>query len=158
LVLSAAYVVAQPRLLAGRDPAAVTAVQLAAGAFGALPIAGWYDGVPSAPPGPVALLVLAGLVVAGTLGPFTLFAYGQSRVAPEVAGAFLNLEPLVGAFTGALAFGDPLGVPQVVGGAAVLGGIALSAAPLLRPRRRPVRLTLIKGGGRTVEEPADLAA
>ncbi len=132
LVLCAAYVVAQPRVLAGRDPVAVTAAQLAAGAAVALPIAGWFDGAPLAPPGPVALLVLAGLIVGGTLAPFTLFAYGQVRVAPEVAGAFLNLEPLVGAVAGAVAFGDPLGVPQVLGGGAILGGIALSAAPLLR--------------------------
>jgi O-acetylserine/cysteine efflux transporter len=46
VVLSAAYVVAQPRVLAGRDPVAVTAVQLGAGALVALPIAGWFDGAP----------------------------------------------------------------------------------------------------------------
>jgi O-acetylserine/cysteine efflux transporter len=145
LVVSAAYVVAQPRLLAGRDPVAVTAVQLAAGALVALPIAGLFDGVPAAPPGPLALLVLAGLIVAGTLGPFTLFAYGQSRVTAEVAGAFLNLEPLVGAVLGALAFGDPLGAPQLLGGTAILGGIALSAAPLLR-RTRPARVYRLPAG------------
>jgi O-acetylserine/cysteine efflux transporter len=38
--------------------------------------------------------------VGGTLLPFTLFAYAQGRVSPEVAGAFLNLEPLVGAVAG----------------------------------------------------------
>jgi drug/metabolite transporter (DMT)-like permease len=161
LLLSATYVVAQPRLLAGRDPVAVTAVQLAAGALVALPIAGWFDGAPPAPPGPVALLVLAGLILGGTLVPFTLFAIGQSRVTPEVAGAFLNLEPLVGVVAGALAFGDPLGVPQVLGGTAILGGIALSAAPLLRtrpaPARRPTSVRLAPVPARLAPVPARLA-
>ena len=58
----------------------------------------------------------------GTVGPFALFAYGQSRVAPELAGAFLNLEPLVGTAAGALAFGDPFGPLQLLGGAVILTG------------------------------------
>src|SRR6266566_2355859 len=50
---------------------------------------------------------LAGVAVVGTLAPFTLFAYGQSKVSAEVAGAFVNLEPVVGAAAGAVVFGDP---------------------------------------------------
>jgi hypothetical protein len=72
------------------------------------------------------VVALAALALAGTLAPFALFAYGQSRVAPELAGAFLNLEPLVGTAAGALAFGDPFGAPQLVGGTVILIGIALS--------------------------------
>ena len=75
------------------------------------------------------MLALAALAIAGTLGPFALFAYGQSRVAPELAGAFLNLEPLVGTAAGALAFGDPFGPPSCCGGAVILRGIALSTTP-----------------------------
>ena len=75
-------------------------------------------------------------LAAGTLLPFTLFAYGQSRVSPEVAGAFLNIEPLVGAVAGIVVFADPFGVAQAVGGGAIIGGIALSMLPLLRPARR----------------------
>jgi drug/metabolite transporter (DMT)-like permease len=56
LVLSAAFTVAQAGLLPGRDPVAVTA-----------------------------LLAAAGLTLAGTLAPSTLFAYGQARVSAEVA-------------------------------------------------------------------------
>ena len=65
--------------------------------------------------------------------PFTLFAYGQRRVPAEVAGAFLNLEPLVGAIAGIVAFGDPAGSRQLAGGTAIAVGIALSSLPLLRP-------------------------
>ncbi|MGC1286739.1 MAG: DMT family transporter, partial [Streptosporangiaceae bacterium] len=78
------------------------------------------------------LLAAAGLVFCGTILPFTLFAYAQSRVAADVAGAFLNLEPLVGAVAGAVAFGDPAGLAQAVGGAAILIGIVLSSLQLRR--------------------------
>jgi hypothetical protein len=80
------------------------------------------------------VLAVAALAAGGTLLPFTLFAFGQSRVSAEVAGAFFNLEPLVGAITGAVAFGDPAGLAQVAGGAAILAGIALSSLPLLTTR------------------------
>ena len=50
-------------------------------------------------------------------------------MAPELAGTFLNLEPLVGTAAGALAFGDPFGPSQLVGGAVILAGIALSTTP-----------------------------
>ena len=70
--------------------------------------------------------------------PFALFAYGQVRVSAEVAGAFLNLEPLVGAVAGAVVFRNPVGAEQVLGGAAILAGIGLSSLPLLAVRRRPV--------------------
>jgi O-acetylserine/cysteine efflux transporter len=127
VALSACFVVAQPALLAGRDPMAVTAVQMIAGGLAAVPNAA-LEGLPHAPAsaGPVAALVA--LALAGTLLPFALFAYGQSRVAPELAGAFLNLEPLVGTAMGALAFGDPFGMPQLVGGTVILIGIALSTS------------------------------
>ena len=75
------------------------------------------------------MLALVALAIAGTVGPFALFAYGQSRVAPELAGTFLNLEPLVGTAAGALAFGDPFGPAQLLGGAVILAGIALSTTP-----------------------------
>jgi hypothetical protein len=67
--------------------------------------------------------------------PFTLFAWAQARISPAVAGAFLNLEPLVGVALGVAAFGDPLGVPQIVGGMAILAGIGLNAVPLGGRRR-----------------------
>jgi O-acetylserine/cysteine efflux transporter len=135
LVCSASFTVAQARLLAGRDPVAVTAVQFLVAALATLPLAAITEGSPAAPGGAGALLATAGLVLVGTLAPFTLFAYGQARVSAESAGAFLNLEPLVGAAAGAVVFGDPVGIAQAAGGAAILTGIALSSLPLLRTRR-----------------------
>jgi drug/metabolite transporter (DMT)-like permease len=138
--VSAVFTVCQPDLLAGRDPIAVTAVQFAAAAALAVPVAVAREGAGLArlpqglpqglgPGGVLAWAAVAGLVVAGTVLPFTLFAWAQSRTTPEVAGAFLNLEPVVGAAAGALVFGDPFGRLQVAGGLAVLAGIALSARP-----------------------------
>jgi drug/metabolite transporter (DMT)-like permease len=149
LFLSAAFVVAQPRMLAGRDPVAVTAVQVLAAALATVPAAWLLDGPPStaltraagwlggSPSGTAAGLAVAGLAIAGTLAPFTLFAYGQARVPPEIAGAFLNIEPVVGAIAGALVFGDAVGFAQLLGGAAVLGGIGLSAVPSAPPAAPP---------------------
>ncbi len=131
LILSATATVAQSRLLAGRDPVAVTAVQFLGAALGALPVAALTESAPAAPGGAGPVLAVAVLVAGGTLLPFTLFAFGQSRVSAEVAGAFLNLEPLVGAIAGAVAFGDPVGLAQAAGGVAIVAGIGLSSLPLL---------------------------
>jgi O-acetylserine/cysteine efflux transporter len=140
LVLSAALIVAQGRLLNGRDPVAVTAVQFLGAALGTLPVAVVTGGVPAVPGSTGPLLAVVALAGGGTLLPFTLFAFGQSRVSAEVAGAFVNIEPLVGAIVGAVAFRDPVGLAQVVGGVAVVAGIGLSSLPLsslpLSPRRR----------------------
>jgi len=135
LLLSATVTVAQGRLLTGRDPVAVTAVQFLGAALGSLPVAALTEGAPVAAGGSGPVLAVLALALAGTLAPFTLFAFGQSRVSAEVAGAFLNLEPLVGALAGAVAFGDPVGLAQVAGGVAILAGIALSSLPLLTGRR-----------------------
>jgi O-acetylserine/cysteine efflux transporter len=152
LLLSAAFTVAQAGLLPGRDPVAVTAVQFLAAALAALPVAAVTEPLPAVPAGPGVLLAAAGLTLAGTLAPSTLFAYGQARVSAEVAGAFVNLEPLVGVAAGAVAFGDPAGLAQGAGGAAILSGIVLSSLPLLRPihpgrmRTAPPRLQGIAMG------------
>jgi O-acetylserine/cysteine efflux transporter len=127
--LSAGFIVVQPRLLAGRDAAAVTAVQFAGGALVAMPVALLTEGLPHGPGGPTSALALAALAVAGTPLPFWLFAFGQARVSAELAGAFLNLEPVVGAATGWLALGEAASSAQIIGALAVLAGIAMSTAP-----------------------------
>ncbi|HEX3190203.1 MAG TPA: DMT family transporter [Streptosporangiaceae bacterium] len=147
LLLSAMVTVAQGRLLAGRDPVAVTAVQFLGATLGSLPIAAVSEGVPAAPAGAGVVLAVVALALAGTLLPFTLFAFGQSRVSAEVAGAFLNLEPLVGAIAGAVVFGDPAGLAQAGGGAAILAGIALSSLPLLAGRRVARRAEAVVAAG-----------
>jgi drug/metabolite transporter (DMT)-like permease len=132
--------VAQGDLLAGRDPVAVTAIQFAAAAAVTLPFALITEGGPPAPVRLAPVLAVLALTVLGTVVPFTLFAYGQKHVSAELAGSFLNLEPLVGAVAGVLFFANPAGPRQLAGGGAIVAGIALSSLPLLSGRgRRPRR-------------------
>jgi O-acetylserine/cysteine efflux transporter len=138
-VLSAAFIVVQPRLLAGRDAAAVTAVQFVAGAVISVPAGLLGEGLPTAPPAAGPLLAFLALAIVGTLLPFWLFAHGQIRVPAALAGAFVNLEPVVGALTGWVAFGDATGPSQIAGAGAVLLGIVLSAtASAAGPEVEPV--------------------
>jgi O-acetylserine/cysteine efflux transporter len=129
VTISAAFIVVQPTLLAGRDPAAVTAVQLGAGGLAALPLAIVLEGAPPAPANADTVVAVLALALTGTMLAFWLFAWAQARVPAELAGAFVNLEPLVGALTGAVVFHDVVGPAQVVGGVAILAGIALGALP-----------------------------
>ena len=122
-------------------------MQFLGATLGSLPVAVVSEGAPATPAGFGAPLAVVALAVAGTLLPFTLFAFGQDPGVGRSRRAFLNLEPLVGAITGAVAFGDPVGLAQVFGGMAILAGIALSSLPLLAGRRMARRATLVAGTG-----------
>ncbi len=86
-------------------------------------------GLPHAPASSGPAVCFVALVFVGTIAPFWLFAYGQARVSGRAAGGFVNLEPLVGAAVGWVAFADPLGPWQVVGALAVISGILISLVP-----------------------------
>ena len=144
VLLGAGMTVAQGGLLKNRDPVAVTAVQFLGAAVAALPFAAATEGAPTAPAGAGPVLALVALTAVATLLPYSLFAYGQRCVPPEIAGAFLNLEPLVGAIAGILVFGDPAGLPQLGGGIAILAGIGMGSLPILAGRRK-VRLAGLGG-------------
>jgi len=125
-VLGAALIVVQGGLLEGRDPVAVTAVQMGAAALFALVFA-LPTALPAGAPEPGQALALGALISVGSLIPFSLYAYGQARVSAEAAGAFVNLEPVVGVASGVLAFGNPFGPWQALGAVLVIAGLALSA-------------------------------
>jgi O-acetylserine/cysteine efflux transporter len=137
LLLSATVTVAQSRLLRGRDPMALTAMMFVGATAAALPVALATEPLPAAPPGLGPAMAVLGLAAAGTLLPFTFFLYGQKQVSAEVAGAFVNLEPLVGAVAGVVLFGNPAGPVQLAGGAVILIGIGLSSLPALHHRTPP---------------------
>ncbi|MGK4301979.1 EamA family transporter, partial [Klebsiella pneumoniae] len=70
-MLSAAVTVAQGRLLKGRDPIALTAVQFLGASLAALPFAA-REGLPAAPASVAVVLATAGVTICGTLIPFSL--------------------------------------------------------------------------------------
>src|SRR6266852_3336816 len=84
LFLSATVTVAQGRLLAGHDPVAVTAVLFLGATLGSLPVAVVTAGAPAVPCGAGPVLAVAAMALARTLPPFSMFAFGQSRVSAEV--------------------------------------------------------------------------
>lgn len=146
-LISAGFTVSQARLLRGRDPIAVTAVQLMAAAAAVLPFTLLTEAGPGGPTSSAALLAVIGLILAGTVLPTALFAAAQSKVSADVAGAFMNLEPLVGAAAGMALFGDPAGLVQLAGGAAILAGIGLSSFQVVRSERlRRVSVPARPGG------------
>src|SRR5499427_2940434 len=147
LLVSAMFTMAQTQLLAGRDPVAATAVQFLGAALAVLPFAALTEGHPAVPGAAGPVLATAALAAGGTLLPFALFAYAQSRVPAEVAGAFFNIEPFVGAVAGAVFFGNPVGPGQLAGGATVLAGIGLSSLPLLARGRAAGRRAAAPGSG-----------
>jgi O-acetylserine/cysteine efflux transporter len=132
---SAAFTVSQARLLRDRDPVAVTALQLMAAAVATAPVALLTGGLHAGPMSSGPVLATVALVLAGTVGPTTLFTFAQSRVPADVAGAFLNLEPLVGAIAGTVLFANPMGPVQLAAGAAILAGIGLSSLGAFRGSR-----------------------
>jgi O-acetylserine/cysteine efflux transporter len=123
------YIVAQPSLLAGRDAVAVTAVQMGAASIVLAPVAVLSEPAPRMS-GSIALALL-GLVLVGSLLPFALYAWGQARVPHELAGAFLNVEALVGGLIGVVAFHNRMGLEQVLAVALIAVGLLLvtAAAP-----------------------------
>ena len=164
VLVGSVFTLIQARLLPGQDVIAVSAAQFLASAAVVVPVALLTEGLPTPSPGTgwsiSALAAAAALATIGTVLPYTLFAYGQTGVAPEIAGAFLNLETLVAAFLGATLFGEHLGLGQAIGALALLGGIYLStgrpsADPLLaEPELVPV--TQLRTTRKMVMDDADL--
>lgn len=120
-------------VLAG--PAAVTVIMAAVGTAVAVPV--W--GAPSLHlrPETWGALLVSGLV--STLVASSAWQIGSVRAPAASAGVFINLEPLVGAAIGVLAFGDPLTWPLAAGGALILGGSLLTvlAGPAHDPPAEP---------------------
>ena len=160
-VASAGFTVSQARLLRGRDPVAVTGLQLMAAAALTLPVAAVTEHHSAGPVSPAVVLATIGLILAGTVGPTVAFAFGQSRVPADVAGAFLNIEPLVGGLLGMVLFANPAGPAQLAGATAIVAGIGLSTfevvAGELRRRTAAVAAATLAAGATTDAVPRPVA-
>jgi drug/metabolite transporter (DMT)-like permease len=75
-------------------------------------------------------LAVGGLGLVSTLLATLLWNWGLSRVSASIAGVFVNLEPLVGAFLGVMLFHDQVTLLGVGAGACVIGAsVAVTRAP-----------------------------
>lgn len=105
-----------------RSALAVPAVMLIVATAAVAPLAVALHGWP-----PVHLSVGAwgGIVGQGLLSTFAATAawqFGAARVDSASAGIFINIEPLIGALVGVTLFHDPVGLPVVIGGLAIMAG------------------------------------
>jgi len=80
------------------------------------------------------------IAVVCTVAAVGLFFAGLERVGPTSASILATVEPLVTVLLACLVFGEVLGTMQLVGGAAMLGGVlvVLDARLSRRAARRPI--------------------
>jgi drug/metabolite transporter (DMT)-like permease len=70
-----------------------------------------------------------------TILPFGLFLYGLRTISASLASLTATLEPVVGSAVAVLVLGEQLMLPQILGGLAIAGAVALiEAADLLLAR------------------------
>lgn len=65
---------------------------------------------------------IAGQGLLSTIVAIVAWQLGASHVSAASSGVFLNLEPLVGAVSGVVLFGDAMTLNLIVGGAAIPSG------------------------------------
>jgi drug/metabolite transporter (DMT)-like permease len=128
------------RVLVGRDPMVMTCLGCL---WGALPliVLVWVGGglTPLTETTDLQRGLLVYLGVGCTAANFALFNHALKRTTVERASAFQYLVPVLSALIAFAFLGEPLTWPLVVGGVAVLGGIALTqqrGPPDRRPEAR----------------------
>jgi DME family drug/metabolite transporter len=131
----AGYTLAAKRMLAaGHTPETVMAGAFGLGAVLLLPVlaitgAGWM-----VEPGGAALIVFLGIVP--TAVAYLLFARGLRRLSAAETATLTLAEPLTAALLGVIVLSERMSAPAAAGGALILGGLLVLAAPDVR-RRRP---------------------
>ncbi|MET9493447.1 DMT family transporter [Streptomyces sp. NPDC006552] len=108
----------------GQDALSLTYHQTVAGAGGFLVASLWEAGDWHLP-GATAAALLAYLAVACSVGGFLLYNYGLSRMTSSVAVNILNLVPVFGVLGAVVINGESVRLPQVLGGAIIITGVAL---------------------------------
>jgi drug/metabolite transporter (DMT)-like permease len=61
------------------------------------------------------ILLALGLVMISTVLPYLFYTKGLSRIDSGKASILASIEPIVSAFVGILAFGEPMGMPVLLG-------------------------------------------
>ncbi|MDQ7819061.1 MAG: EamA family transporter [Armatimonadota bacterium] len=78
---------------------------------------------------PAEWVLMALIVVCGTVVPFGLFLYGLRSISGTVASLTATVEPVVGSAAAVLILGEALGAVQVAGALAILAGVLLVQTP-----------------------------
>jgi drug/metabolite transporter (DMT)-like permease len=130
LGISLAWILLNQHLVQRHSPLVVTAYGLGAGT---LMLIAWVvpmDGLPPVHLSRTAWLALAASGLLCTTSTTLLWNWGMTRVPASRAGAFLNLEPLIGSLLGVFLLGDQLGPAAWTGGALILGAaVTLTLRP-----------------------------
>jgi drug/metabolite transporter (DMT)-like permease len=129
--------------VAGDDPLAFAAL-VCCGAFTTFVASSTLRGVPDLSVSARGWLWLVMIAVVSTVGAILLFFAGLARVGPTVASLLSIIEPVVTVTGAALVFGESLSAQQALGGAMVLGAIAIvqwpaKTSPLTPPGDRNAR-------------------
>ena len=127
VVAAAVFLIAARRFHDGGDGLNASAWQSSGGALSVVPfvIISWSTGGSQlSTVGGAGWLACIAVVVCGAVGGVT-FNRGIGRVPATRAGQLGNVTPLVGTLTAIVFLGDRPSLPQLVGGAAILGGLAL---------------------------------
>jgi len=103
-------------------PLALPAVTVVVGSLTILPLALLMHGPPPLDFSAAAWGAVIGQGLLSTLLATAAWQYGAARVGSATAGVFINIEPLMGATLGVLAFGEPLTTGLKIGGALILAG------------------------------------
>jgi DME family drug/metabolite transporter len=127
----AGYTLAAKRMLGeGHTPETVMAGAFGLGAVLLLPVlaltgAGWM-----VEPGGAALIVFLGVIP--TALAYLLFARGLRRLSAAETATLTLAEPLTAALLGVIVLGERMSAPAALGGALILGGLLVLAAPDVR--------------------------
>jgi drug/metabolite transporter (DMT)-like permease len=123
----ASYSLLGRRVLERHAAAGVTARSLVWGAAAILPVVGaeWASGSQPVWTGPAVAGTLYLAVVITGLG-YVAWNWALARVSAPRAALFLNVQPIVGALLGTALLGEPLSGFTIVGGAAIVTGLAVA--------------------------------
>jgi drug/metabolite transporter (DMT)-like permease len=139
------YILTGDRVGAGTPPLALAAL-VCVGATCTFALASLFRGGPSLGFEAAGWGWIGAIALVSTVGAIILFFAGLARVGPSAASILSTLEPVVTVGLAALAFGESLGVVQLVGGVLVLGAVVVMQWPR-REARAPAEAPALAYGG-----------
>jgi drug/metabolite transporter (DMT)-like permease len=122
LLVFLAWLLVSKRAPTTRSALAVPAVMLIVAAATVAPLTLALHGLPPLALSSTAWLGILGQGLLSTFAATAAWQFGAARVDSATAGVFINMEPLVGAAIGITLFHDPVGLPVLIGGLAILAG------------------------------------